>query len=132
MEIAKNISYSANHLLEIVDTLAGIKDLGNGSVYAMKTISLREIIEEGIAKFNNPINEKKLRLQIPAMNSIPLLTVDTKKISFVIHAILENAIYYSKNEGVVIIDAKIDGSSLLVKIEDYGMGLSWMDRHNLF
>jgi signal transduction histidine kinase len=131
MEIAKNISYSTNHLLEIVDTLAGIKDLNNGSVYAMKTISLREIIEEGIAKFNNPINEKKLKLQIPAFNSIPLFTADTKKISFAIQSVLENAIWYSKKEGIITIGANIDGNNINLAIEDNGMGMSWKDRRNV-
>lgn len=131
MEIAKNISYSTNHLLEIVDTLAGIKDLNNGSVYAMKTISLREIIEDGIAKFNNPINQKKLKLQIPAFNSIPLFTADTKKISFAIHSVLENAIWYSKPEGTISIEASVSGSSINLSIHDDGMGMNWKDRRNV-
>jgi signal transduction histidine kinase len=131
MDIAKNISYSTNHLLEIVDTLAGIKDLNNGSVYAMKTISLREIIEEGISKFNKPLNEKKLKLQIPTFSSIPLLTADTKKLSFVIHSVLENAIWYSKNEGKILIDANISGNSINLSVSDDGIGMSWKDTLNV-
>lgn len=131
-DITKNISNTTNHLLEIVDTLAGIQDVNNSSLYSMKTISLREIIEDGIAKYNNPINEKKIKLQVPAFNALPLLTVDTKKISFAIHSILENAILYSKPEGTISIGAKVEGGNIVLAIEDAGMGMTWKDKRNIF
>lgn len=132
IEINKNISNTTNHLLEIVDTLAGIQDVNNSSLYFMKTVSLREIIEEGIAKYHNPINEKKIHLQISALNSLPLLSVDTKKISFAIHAVLENAIRYSQTEGTISIGAKVEDSNIVLAIEDSGIGMKWKDKRNVF
>ena len=131
-EINKNISNTTNHLLEIVETLAGIQDVNNSSLYSMKTASLREIIEEGISKYKNPINDKKIKLQIPALNSLPLLSVDTKKISFAIHAVLGNAIWYSKPGGTVSIGAKVEGGNIVLAIEDTGIGMTGKDKRNIF
>jgi two-component system, OmpR family, sensor histidine kinase VicK len=132
IEIAQSLDTSANRLLEIIDILTGIKDINNLSSYQLKAVSVREIIEEAIHKYHMPLNEKHITFSIPTLNNLPLLSVDTKKISFVIHAIFENAILYSNNGGNINIQAEIKGSELVLKIEDSGIGLSWKDKNNIF
>lgn len=131
-EITKNISNTTNYILGIIDMLAGMKDINNTATQTFKTISMREIIEEGIAKFNKSINEKRIQLNVPTFSDLPILTVDTKKISFSIHSILENAIFYSHYEGVVTIDAKLVDKKIILTISDNGMGMTWKDRRNVF
>lgn len=131
-EITKNISNTTNYILGIIDMLAGMKDINNTATQTFKTISMREIIEDGISKFNNSINEKRIQLRVPAFSNLPLLTVDTKKISFSIHAMLENAIFYSHYEGIVNIEAKLDENKIILAISDNGMGMTWKDRRNVF
>jgi signal transduction histidine kinase len=131
-EVARNISTSVNRLLEIIDTLTGIQDIHSSSSYDLKAVSLREIIEEAIGKYRAPLNEKKIALQIPTLVNMPLLTLDTKKITFVINVILENAIFYSNENGTVRIVSEMKDNKLTIAIEDNGIGLTKKDRRNLF
>lgn len=132
IEISKDLSNSVGRLLEIIDELAGIKDIHNTSGYNLKAVSLREILEEAVRKSSAQINQKNIKLSLPTMNNIPLLSIDTKKISFAVSVLLENAIFYSKNDSSIKIDSQIKGSKLILKIEDSGIGLSWKDRRNIF
>lgn len=131
-DIARDVSNSVNRLLEIIDTLAGIKNINSRASYELKAVSIREILEQAVAKYRAPINEKKIVLSMPSFNDMPLLSVDTKKISFVIDVILENAILYSKENGNVKIEAGIYDNNIIISIKDEGIGLSWKDRRNVF
>jgi signal transduction histidine kinase len=132
IEISKDLSNSVGRLLNIIDELAGIKDIHNTSGYNLKAVSLREIIEESVRKSSNLINQKNIKLSLPTMNNIPLLSIDTKKISFVVQVILENAIFYSKDNSNININSEIKDNKLILDIEDSGIGLSWKDRRNIF
>jgi len=132
LDIANNLSNSTNRLLEIVDILAGIKDVYSSATYELKAVSLREMLEEAVKKYSSTLNERKLTLLMPTMHDMPLLSVDTKKISLVINAVIENAIWYSKDGGIIKIAAELKKGELILSIEDDGIGLSWKDRMNLF
>ncbi|MEK7585618.1 MAG: HAMP domain-containing sensor histidine kinase [Patescibacteria group bacterium] len=132
LEIVHDLDNSTDRLLEIVDILAGIKDIYSTSTHELKAVSIREIVEEAIHKYHVPLNEKHLTLSVPAFNDMPMLSVDTKKISFVIHVILENAILYSNDGGNIVIESIVKRNKLILKIKDNGIGLSWKDKNNLF
>ena len=132
IEISKDLGNGVGRLLEIIDALAGIKDIHNTSAYDLKAVSLLEILEEAIRKYSVQINEKKIKLSMPVMNDLPLLSIDTKKISFVIQVLLENAILYSKDGDTIVIKAEVKDGELVLAIEDSGLGLSWKDRNNIF
>ncbi len=132
IEISRKLSLSTNRLLDIVDILTGIKDIHSSSAYNLKAVSMREIIESSLKKSSDRIAEKKIHLSIPTLKDLPLLSVDTKKISFVVDVLVENAIWYSKVGGTIVIDCVATKSELILKIEDEGLGLSWRDRNNLY
>lgn len=132
VEISKNLANSVGRLLEIIDVLAGIKDIHNSSSYDLRAVSMREILEESIRKYGIPLSEKKITLSMPSLNNLPLLSVDTKKISFAIGVILENAILYSKEGGNIKINSEIKNNELILSVQDNGIGLSWKDKSNIF
>jgi signal transduction histidine kinase len=132
LEIVHDLDNSTNRLLEIVDILAGIKDIYSTSTHELRAVSIREIVEEAIHKYHAPLNEKHLTLSVPTFNNTPMLSVDTKKVSFVIHVILENAILYSNDGGNITIGSMVKNDKLILKIKDDGIGLSWKDKNNIF
>lgn len=132
LELINNLDKSVNRLLELVDIVTGIKDIKNTSNYDLKAVSVREILEESLKKYSGMLHDKKIALRIPSLASLPLLSVDTKKISFVINAIIENAILYAKDGGSIDISAEEKKHEIVLKIQDDGIGLSRKDKNNLF
>lgn len=132
LEIINNLDNSVNRLLELVDIVAGIKDIKNTSTYDLKAVSIREILEESLKKHSALLHNKKISLNFPTMTNLPFLSIDVKKISFVINVVLENAILYSKEGGNINIEAEMKKDKLVLKIEDVGIGLSKKDKNNIF
>lgn len=129
----QNLDNATNKLLEIVDLIAGIKDIKNTSGYVFVATSIRDVVEKSIIKYREEINKKNITFQVSTFKDIPLLTVDLKKISFTIDTLLENAIVYTPANGKILIDCILKSNNkLLFYISDTGMGLSFYDKMRIF
>jgi len=128
----QNLNNSANKLLDIVDILAGIKDFNNLSNYYFEAISIREIIEKSIKKYRDKINKKNINFQVSTFSDIPLITIDIKKISFVVDSLIENSVLYTQQNGRVVIDSIYNDNKITIYVNDTGIGLNLKDKLMLF
>ena len=70
--------------------------------------------------------------QVSTFKDIPLLTMDLKKISFVVDTLVENAILYTPKEGKILVDCIFSKDKLTLYVSDTGIGLSFRDKMNVF
>jgi len=128
----QNLNNATNRLLEIVDLIAGIKDIKNTTDYVFVATSFRDIVEKSIAKYREEINKKNITFQVSTFSNIPLLTIDLKKITFVVDAIIENAIIYTPRDGKILIDCLSKSNKIIFYVGDSGMGLTFGDKMRIF
>jgi signal transduction histidine kinase len=128
----QNINNATSKVLGVIDILTGIKNIQNTSDYYFEAISIREIVEKSIKKYREEVGKKSIVFQVSTFKDIPLLTLDLKKISFVIESIIENSISYTKKDGRILIDCISDSKKLTLYISDTGIGLSWIDKLMIF
>lgn len=128
----QNINNATSKVLGVIDILTGIKNIQNTSDYYFEATSIREIVEKSIKKYREEISKKSIAFQVSTFKDIPLLTLDLKKISFVIDSIIENSISYTKKDGRILIDCISDSKKLTLYISDTGIGLSWIDKLMIF
>ncbi len=128
----QHITNGTSRVLDLVDLLAGIEDINDISGYVFQATSLREVVEKSISKYREDINNKNITFQISTFKDIPLLTVDLKKISFVIDTLIENAINYTPKEGKVLIDCLVKNGKLLLYVSDTGLGLNMIEKFRIF
>jgi len=128
----QNISNTTSKILEIVDLFAGIKNINDTSSYYFEAISIRDIVEQSINRYREEINKKNIKFEIPTFKNAPLLTLDVKKISFVIDALIENAILYTPKDGKVFISYIYTHRHSVLFVQDTGMGFSIIDRFRIF
>lgn len=128
----QGIKNATDKILGMVDTIVGIRNLKDASSYDFKSVSIREIIENAILKNREKINKKNIAFQISQFKDIPSLTVDLKKISFVIEEIIENAVYYTPDNGTITIECQSGSRSLSLFISDTGIGLDFIDKYRIF
>jgi signal transduction histidine kinase len=128
----QNINNATSKVLGVIDILTGIKNIQNTSDYYFEAISIREIVEKSIKKYREEVGKKSIVFQVSTFKDIPLLTLDLKKISFVIDSIIENSISYTKKDGRILIDCISDTKKLTLYISDTGIGLNWIDKLMIF
>jgi len=128
----QNLNNATNRLIEIVDLIAGIKNIGDKTGYIFEATSIRDIIERAITKYREEKNKKNLTFQVPTFKDVPMLTADLKKITFVIDSIIENAIVYTPKDGKVVIDCILKRKRLILSVSDNGPGLTFQDKIKIF
>ena len=123
---------ATTRVIEIVDIIAGIQNMNNKSGYFFEATSFRDIIEKSISKYREKINEKNITFKVSTFKDIPLLTLDTKKISFVIDVLIENAIFYTPKDGKILVDSILRSNKIIFYITNTGLGLSFSDKLRIF
>jgi len=129
----QDITNAADRILGIVDVIADIKKINDISTYSFEAVSLREILEKSIEKYRYKIKEKNIKLNVSPFKDIPSLIIDKKKISFVIDTLIENAVFYTPQDGSIHVSChNLKNKSIIFKVADTGIGLSLIDKIRIF
>lgn len=132
-ESVRQIESAEERLTEMTDIMIGMAKVDDGSSYVFRAESFRDIVEEVIIAHAQRIKEKNILLNIDLAYGLPLISVDVKRIQFVIKTLLENAILYTPNNGSINIAAGLYGTNAIrFAISDNGMGVKKEDFPHIF
>lgn len=102
-----------------------------GKDYIIKKIELSQVIKNVIKKNQRDFISKRISLQLDDINEI--IYSDTKWVEFILNQIVGNAIKYSKGkEDKITIKAKKLGSSVVLTVQDNGVGIVEQDINRVF
>ncbi len=91
----------------------------------LKKISAHEMIKSALNNIALPLEEKKGKIEVALDASKDLIMADEVHFTSLINNLLDNAIKYSKEEGLLIrLTTSNSGNQLRIKIEDNGIGMS--------
>lgn len=102
-----------------------------GKDYIIKKIELSQVIKNVIKKNQRDFISKRISLQLDDINEI--IYSDTKWVEFILNQIVGNAIKYSKGtQDKITIKAKKLGSSVVLTVQDKGVGIVEQDINRVF
>lgn len=85
--------------------------------------SIFKIIEQEVKTLDDQRNAKNISISVDILDS-HIVSVDYNMISSVVRNLLSNAIKFTRNEGEIKIYSKVENKSLIISIEDSGIGMS--------
>lgn len=107
-------------------------DAGNW-IYNKSEINVDTLLVSLYDKFVNICNQKSIDLQIHMPEEcFPSLFSDEDRLNQIISILLDNAVSYSPEHSVVLLDASIRKSYLAISIIDHGIGISEEDKKHIF
>jgi two-component system sensor histidine kinase BaeS len=101
----------------------------------IKKVSIEEIIEQVLDMVGPLVRDKKVDIQLEIAENLPLLKVDSTRISQVFYNLLANALEYTPPQGLIKIEAKLATDTLqelLVVVRDNGLGIDKEDLPYIF
>jgi len=132
-ESVRQIENAASRLTELTDILIDMARIDEGYAYVFKAESMRELVEHVIAQYGPRIQEKEIKFSIDVAKELPLISVDVKRLEFVIRILLENALLYTPKKGLIEIAVyRYKDESIRFAIRDSGIGIKRSDRSHLF
>lgn len=132
-ELIKRLTVSANRLAGYVNNIL------NASKFDRRHLKIR-LVEDSLSSIYETINDDlQLRAQsqnrllaVSIPDNLPTVAADRSSLSEVIANLVDNALKYSNEGGVVNVTAQQDGNYIKVSVEDHGIGMPANVVSNLF
>ena len=131
-EVTKKIDTQINKIENFVEQVLYYSRSDEvGKDYIIKEINLSEIVKKVVKKNQRDFIGKRISLQLGELDEV--IYSDTKWVEFILNQIIVNSIKYCKGkDDKVIIDSKKLGNSVVLTIEDKGVGIIERDLKRVF
>lgn len=126
-----NISLSANHLLELVNSILNFSKIESGEMsLCIEKFDLANTIKEIISSIKSMAIQKNITIN----TEIPEITLeaDTTKLKQILLNLLSNAIKFTSENGQITIRTKSKKNELIIEVEDTGIGIAEEDKDKIF
>jgi signal transduction histidine kinase len=130
---AANIQNSGKMLLGMINDILDLAKIESGKMEVhVEDFSIRDVCE-ALTSLVRPIADKKnLDLRCALDETIPLLHQDSGKIKQILYNLLSNAIKFTPEGGRITLSARPEGKTLVLAVEDTGIGIPEDDRERIF
>ena len=93
---------------------------------------LGEVITEVIERFNPVLVRKKFQTTVSVPMELPMVVMDRASMILVFDNVVDNAIKYAGDVGVLRVAARVHGDGVRVTVADNGVGIYSSDVRNVF
>ena len=126
----------SERLTRLIDDVLDIAKMEAGEVdWRLEVCDPQPIIAEALNAAAGPFRQEdsRLRLETAIAEDLPLVSVEPDRLTQVIVNFISNAVKFSDKElGLVKVSAERDGDTLLVRVEDNGIGIAAEDHPKVF
>jgi len=131
-EYASVIEEEADSLTELIDNLLEASRLQSGAFKLELTdeISLPRLVRDTATRFESQTDIHEFVISFP--EDFPLITGDERRLVQVLNNLINNAIKYSPDGGIVDISGHTHTDYVTVSISDQGIGIPDHERHRIF
>lgn len=133
LKVLESAKLSIDRMFTMIEDLLVIDAIDYGDLkLSYDPIAIEQCIEDILSGLNDVIKNKSLQVQKNFTKNPPKILCDTHKIKDAISNIIDNAIKYTPNNGEISISTVYTQESLVLTIDDTGIGVEKSDEQLLF
>jgi len=115
----------ADRLQRLVNDLQDLNRVEAGAVQLnLEPVSVEKLIESTCSRLNKQFEEKGVSLNMDMADGLPKVKVDEDRLGQVLLNLVGNALQYTPEGGDVKITVRAQANSILISIEDSGIGIA--------
>ncbi len=123
---------SVHNITSLVDDLLNLGRIEAGFEAHKELVQLESIIRFSADSFNKIITEKNLQMKLNLQSDLPALVGNPAHLRQMIDNLLDNACRYTPNSGSVTVRAQQEGDSIIIQVQDTGVGIPALDMPYIF
>lgn len=132
-QLLEGIKDDSNRLLSITGELLNLSQVETGNIQlSIQQSNPHKIIKYAVDAVKVQADLKQIALEVKEEKLLPLVKADEEKTAWVLTNFLTNAIRYSPEKSVIIIDVNPDGSQVLFSVKDQGKGIDARYKDRIF
>ncbi len=134
MHFLEVMNKEADRMTALVQDLLELSRIDNKQIQLTKAqMDMRDIVEDVIEAQQINLARKEQKLEVNYDEEIPYRLIgDSHRIRQVLHNILSNAIKYTEEKGIIVINMYKDNGRIKVEVIDNGMGIPEEDLKRVF
>ncbi|AFV23636.1 PAS/PAC sensor signal transduction histidine kinase [Methanolobus psychrophilus R15] len=122
-----------DHLSFLLDSLIYISIARSGKVnYRFDPLRIEDALKKVMDYFSFKATDKNIKLVRNFESGLPLVKGDVEYIPYIFRSVIDNAIKFSKSEGVIEVSAYRDDGNVHVVVKDNGIGIPKAEFSNIF
>jgi NtrC-family two-component system sensor histidine kinase KinB len=124
LNLLKIAARSERQVRRMVDSLLDVQRLEAGNrLISRSNVRVDTLIESAVEQLDPLIKEARLRIRFALADDLPSLYIDSEMIERVVINLLDNAIKYSDEGGIITVSTASSGTEVYVRIKDNGPGI---------
>jgi len=125
--------YSSQRMVYLISDLLNVSRLKTGKfLIEQKPTYLPDVIMSEMDQIREGASAKNITLVFEPPKAFPTLNLDEMKTRQVIMNFIDNAIYYTPNDGKITMNLKDKKDSVEFSVKDTGIGVPKLEQHKLF
>ncbi len=133
LRLMKRISARLNEMKDIVNdmlTLSRLREVQRK--VERKPVSLKDIVQKSLEKFQPMMREKKLALVSDVSDPVPTLFGSEEALQEMVDNLISNAVRYTPARGAVTVRLRSEGDQVILEVSDTGVGIPPEDLPHIF
>jgi signal transduction histidine kinase/CheY-like chemotaxis protein len=127
------IDRQAGHMALLLDDLLDISRISRGRLELRPApVPLAEVVQSALETVRPLVERKKHALGVKLPDRPLVLTVDAMRLAQVLSNLLSNAAKYTDDGGRIDLEAGLEGNGVVLRVRDNGIGLSDVEREEIF
>jgi signal transduction histidine kinase len=116
---------SNERMITLINDMLEVDRLESGKLtYNFTLIQFEELVEEMIGTLIPLATQRNIRLEFTASNQLlPKIKIDPDKMREVLQNLIDNAIKYTKEGGIIMVGVDMQGEELHFWVKDNGIGI---------
>lgn len=132
-KLLENIKGDIQRLLKIATELLDITQVESGNIHLdIKQVNPAVIFEQALNAVRPLAEQKGIRIEKRLADNLPSIKADPDKTTWVMINFLTNAIRYSEDNSLVIIDVQDKNKNIVFSVRDFGKGIEAQYQSKIF
>jgi signal transduction histidine kinase len=133
MKMIHTIKSLSKFMLRLLNDLLDITKFESGKIMLEKQkVDIASLIRKNIELNNVIAQNKKIKIEFKATETLPEINIDPHKIIQVLNNLISNAIKFSSPGSLVLVEIKKDENQIIVSVKDQGPGIPESEISKLF
>lgn len=123
-EMLENIISSVDRLTRLINDILDLSKIEAGKMeFRFEQINFNEIAKVALENIRPLALKKNITISVDVPENLSPVLGDREKLIIVLNNLLGNALKFTQNEGRILLSAKDDMDSIMVRVEDTGIGI---------
>ncbi|MCK5451366.1 MAG: HAMP domain-containing protein, partial [Candidatus Omnitrophica bacterium] len=132
-EFVKIIEANSDRLVRLIEDLLDLSKIESGKINLnLKPCPLSSIVKKVISQVGDQARKKSILVENKISNEIPDVLADEVFITQVFLNLIDNAIKYTNERGVISVAAFLENEFVRIEVRDDGIGISEKDIPRIF